>query len=209
MWMAIFSILIFPGVLFLFITGFAAEFADRKLCARFQNRIGPPWFQPFADFVKLISKEKIIPTEADSAVYKLVPIITMVTVITAMLYIPIWSDKAAFSFEGDIIVVLYLLTIPTLACFLGGWYSRSVYSMIGAVRSLTQLFAYEVPLFLGILASALLADSWSVSGIAAFYNRHPGYVFFNLLGFVVAMIIIALEWKFRIAPVAIGQPGAR
>ncbi len=198
MWIALFSILIFPGVLFLFVAGLAAEFADRKLCARFQNRIGPPWFQPFADFIKLISKEKIVPAEADTAVYKLVPIVAMVTVITAMLYIPVWSEKASFSFPGDIIVVLYLLTIPTLAYFLGGWYSRSVYSMIGAVRSLTQLFAYEVPLFLSILASALLADDWSVSGIAAFYNRHPGYVFFNLLGFGVA--IISLLGKLEKVP---------
>lgn len=193
--MAIFQILVFPGILFLFVLGFAAEFADRKLCARFQNRKGPPWFQPFADFIKLISKEKIVPAEADAAVFKLVPVVALVSTITAILYIPVWGKKAAFSFNGDIIVVLYLLTVPTLAFFLGGWYSRSVYSMIGAARSLTQLFAYEVPLFLCILASALLADTWSVSGIAAFYNSHPGYVFFNILGFAVA--IISLLGKLR------------
>jgi NADH-quinone oxidoreductase subunit H len=185
---AIFSILVFPGFLFLFIFSFVAEYVDRKLCARFQNRIGPPWFQPFADFIKLASKEEIIPLEADVTAFKLVPVFALTASIAAILYIPIGGKPAAFSFNGDVIVVLYLLTIPTLAYFLGGWYSRSVYSMIGAVRSLTQLFAYEVPLFLCILASALLADTWSLSEMADFYSHHLGYWFFNILGFAIALI---------------------
>jgi NADH-quinone oxidoreductase subunit H len=185
---AIFSILVFPGFLFLFIFSFVAEYVDRKLCARFQNRIGPPWFQPLADFIKLVSKEEIIPLEADVTALKLVPVFALTASIAAILYIPIGGKRAAFSFNGDIIVVLYLLTIPTIAYFLGGWYSRSVYSMIGAVRSLIQLFAYEVPLFLCILASALLADTWSLSEMTDFYSHHLGYWFFNILGFAIALI---------------------
>jgi NADH-quinone oxidoreductase subunit H len=195
---AIFSILVFPGFLFLFIFSFIAEYFDRKLCARFQNRIGPPWFQPVADFIKLASKEEIIPREADVTVFKLVPIFALAASIAAILYIPIGGERAAFSFDGDIVVVLYLLTIPTFSYFLGGWYSRSVYSMIGAMRSLTQLFAYEVPLFLCILAPALLADTWSISEMAAFYNHHLGYWFCNILGFAVA--IIALMGKLEKVP---------
>ena len=195
---ALFHILIFPGFFFLFIFGLIAEFVDRKLYARLQNRVGPPWFQPLADFIKLASKEEIIPTEADAAVFKLIPLLALTTTISAMLYIPVWSSTAVFHFNGDIIVVLYLLTIPTLCYFLGGWYSRSVYSMIGAVRSLTQLFAYEVPLFLCILAPALLADTWSISEMVAFYNKHLGYWFCNLLGFAVA--IISLLGKLEKVP---------
>jgi NADH-quinone oxidoreductase subunit H len=185
---ALFHILIFPGVCFLFIFGFIAEYVDRKLYARFQNRVGPPWFQPVADFIKLVSKEEIIPEEADSTVFKLMPILALAASATAILYIPIWGERSVFSFNGDIIVVLYLLTVPTLTYFLGGWYSRSVFSMIGAVRGLTQLFAYEVPLFLCILASALLADTWSLSGMLTFYNHHLGYWFCNILGFAVALV---------------------
>jgi len=184
----IFQILIFPGVAFLFAFGLAAEFIDRKFCARFQNRIGPPWFQPFADFIKLLGKEDIVPGDADLTIFRLMPVFALTSSITAFFYIPLWGRQALFSFNGDVIVVLYLLTIPTLTYFLGGWYSRSVYSMIGAIRSLTQLFAYEVPLFLSILASALLADSWSLSGICGFYAKHPGYWVANLLGFGIALI---------------------
>lgn len=188
--MALFNVIVFPGLLFLVLMGLTAEYIDRKVCARLQNRIGPPWFQPLADLLKLLGKQDIIPEEADTTVFDLMPIFALAATITAYFYIPIWGPTALFSFNGDLIVVLYLLTIPTLTYFLGGWYSRSVYAMVGAVRSLTQLFAYEVPLFLVILASALLADTWSLSGMAHFYARHPGYWAFNLLGFAIALIAL-------------------
>ena len=145
---ALFNILIFPGIFFLFAFALASEFVDRKICARLQNRIGPPWFQPLADFIKLLGKEDIVPGAADKAIFKFMPIVALTATITSFFYIPLWGKEALFSFKGDVIVVLYLLTIPTLTFFLGGWYSRSVYSMIGAVRALIQLFAYEVPLFM-------------------------------------------------------------
>jgi NADH-quinone oxidoreductase subunit H len=187
---AIFYILVFPGLLFLTVFGFIAEYFDRKLCARLQNRIGPPWFQPVADFIKLLGKEEIMPREADLVILRLIPLFALAACISAILYIPIWGEQAVFAFNGDIIVVLYLLTIPTFAYFLGGWYSRSVYSMIGAVRTLTQLFAYEVPLFMCILASALLADTWSLSKMVTFYNNHHGYWLCNLLGFAVSIVCL-------------------
>lgn len=185
--MALFNILIFPGFLFLAIFGWLAEYIDRKLYARLQNRMGPPWFQPFADFVKLVSKESVIPEEANPRMFKLMPIFALTATVTAILYIPLWSRHALFSFNGDVIVVIYLLTIPTLTYFLGGWYSTSLYSKIGAVRSLTQLFAYEVPLLMSILASALLANTWSLSELTSFYSAHPGYWLFNMLGFAVSI----------------------
>ncbi|MCX5709232.1 MAG: NADH-quinone oxidoreductase subunit H [Candidatus Omnitrophica bacterium] len=185
---ALFNIIIFPGLLFLFVLALAAEFVDRKLSARLQNRMGPPWFQPLADFIKLLGKENILPCDADVHIFKFMPVLALTASATSFLYIPLWQSKALNSFNGDVIVVLYLLTIPTLTYFLGGWYSRSVYSMIGAVRSLTQLFAYEVPLFMSILASALLANSWNLSEIALFYSQHPGYWLFNFIGFSIALI---------------------
>jgi NADH-quinone oxidoreductase subunit H len=185
---ALFHIFVFPGLLFLVLLGLSAEYIDRKFCARLQNRIGPPWFQPLADFLKLIGKQDMAPKEADMLVFTMMPVFSLAATVTAYLYIPVWGGRALYSFNGDLIVVLYFLTIPTLTFFLGGWYSRSVYSAVGAVRTLTQLFAYEVPLFLAILASALLADTWSLSGMVDFYSRHPGYCAFNLLGFAIALI---------------------
>ena len=187
---ALFNLLIFPGFVFLAVFGWLAEYADRKFYARLQNRVGPPWFQPFADFVKLISKEEIIPEEADPKMFRLMPLFAITATVTAILYIPLWTTKALFSFNGDVIVVIYLLTIPTVSYFLGGWYSTSLYSRIGAVRSLTQLFAYEVPLLMSILASALLADTWSLSELAGFYNAHKLLWLFNSIGFAISIITL-------------------
>ena len=180
--------LIFPGFLFLSVFGLAAEYFDRKLHARLQNRVGPPWFQPLADFIKLIAKEDIIPEDTNPRMFRMMPIFAVASTVTAFFYIPLWRSNAMFSFTGDIIVVLYLLTIPTLSFFLGGWYSMSLYSKIGAVRSITQLFAYEVPFFMSILSSALLANSWSLKEIAVFYMAHPFYWLFNILGFFVSLV---------------------
>jgi NADH-quinone oxidoreductase subunit H len=188
--LALYQILIFPGVLFLSVLSLFAEYFDRKLYARLQNRVGPPWFQPLADFIKLISKEEVVPEEADRWMFILSPVFALTATITVYFYIPLWHPQALFSFPGDLIVTLYLLTIPTLTFFLGGWYSRSLYATIGAVRSITQLFAYEVPLFVSVLAVALLANTWSLSEMTAFYAAHSFFWLFNLLGFGVALVAL-------------------
>ena len=184
----LFYILVFPGFIFLVNFALLAEFIDRKLYARLQNRVGPPWFQPVADFIKLLAKEDIVPAESSPKMFKIAPIFALAASVTAFLYIPLWKTETLFSFNGDVIVVLYLLTLPTLAFFIGGWYSTSLYSRLGSVRSLTQLFAYEVPLFMGILSAALLADTWSLKEMVIFYTAHPYLWVFNLLGFVVSLV---------------------
>jgi NADH-quinone oxidoreductase subunit H len=185
---ALLGILVFPGLLFLGAMGLVAEYVDRKLVAKLQNRVGPPFFQPFADFVKLAAKQEIIPSQAEAGMFKAMPILAMAATATSFLYVPLWGSSALFGFEGDLVVVLYLLTIPTLSYFLGGIYSTSLFAEVGAVRAVTQLFAYEVPLFLALLSPALLAGSWSVSGIAAYLGARPWSWAFCLVGFAVALV---------------------
>ena len=187
---AVLRILFFPGLLFLLAMGLAGQFVDRKLYARLQNRVGPPWYQPVADLFKLLGKESVIPEEADRRMFTLAPIFALGAVITAFLYIPLWSLTALLSFPGDLVVVLYLLLIPTLTFFLGGWYSRSIFSTLGAVRSITQLFAYEIPLLIALLSPALLANTWSIAGMAQYYGTHPWRWLINLIGFGVAIITL-------------------
>ncbi|MFA5840067.1 MAG: complex I subunit 1 family protein [Candidatus Margulisiibacteriota bacterium] len=190
MFHALSQILIFPGLIFLFALALIMEFIDRRLHARFQNRMGPPWFQPLADMIKLLGKENIVPEEADRSIFKLMPLVALASAVCAYFYIPLWSTNALYSFNGDLIVVLYLLTIPSLTFFIGGWYSRSIYAMIGSMRAIIQLFAYEVPLFLALLAPALLANTWSLSEMAAFYAARPGFWLINLIGFGVALVAL-------------------
>jgi NADH-quinone oxidoreductase subunit H len=194
-------VLVLPA--FLLAAGLALEFVDRKVYARLQHRVGPPWYQPLADSLKLLTKEEIVPEDADAPIFKLVPVVALAAAVTAVFYVPLWGTAALCSFPGDAVVVLYLLTIPTLCFFLGGWFSTSIFAAIGSVRMLTQLFAYEVPLFMAILAPGVLAGSWSLSGIAAYYQVHPAHALLNLPGFFVA--VVALLGKLEKAPFDIAE----
>ncbi|MFZ1946652.1 MAG: NADH-quinone oxidoreductase subunit H, partial [bacterium] len=88
MGMSLLYIIVFPGMIFLGVVGLVAEYVDRKLYARLQNRMGPPWFQPFADFVKLAAKEAIVPERANSIMFRLMPVLAATAAVTAFLYIP-------------------------------------------------------------------------------------------------------------------------
>jgi NADH-quinone oxidoreductase subunit H len=188
--MALFNILVFPGFVFLLGFALAGEWLDRKLYARMQNRLGPPWFQPLADILKLAAKEDTIPNDADRTIFKLMPVVALTSTVVAFFYIPLWNLRALAPFTGDLVVVMYLLTIPTLTFFLGGWFSRSVYSLIGAARALSQLFAYEIPLMLAVLSPAMLAGSWSISEIATFYSQRWYLAPINTIAFLVSLVAL-------------------
>ncbi|HCC48187.1 MAG TPA: NADH-quinone oxidoreductase subunit H [Elusimicrobia bacterium] len=191
------KITVFPGFLFLAVYGMFLQWVDRKLCATMQNRMGPPWFQPIADFIKLLAKEVIIPDEADNVMFRVLPFFAMAAVMTALFSIPVWGT-AMFSFQGDLIAVIYLLTIPTVTFFLAGWSSKSPYATVGSMRVLTQLFAYEVPLMLSLIGPAILAGSWNITEISAFFAARPSLIPAQLLGFLAA--IIALQGKLERLP---------
>ena len=190
-------LLIFPGFLFLAVYGMWLQWADRKLCAVMQNRMGPPWVQPYADFIKLLAKEVIIPDEASATMFRNLPFFAMAAVMTALVVVPV-GHNALFSFQGDLIAAIYLLTIPTVTFFLAGWSSASPYSTVGSMRVLTQLFAYEVPLMLSLIGPAILAGTWNITEIAAFFGANPALIPAQLLGFVAALI--ALQGKLERMP---------
>lgn len=194
----LFKVLVFPGFLFMFLYSTLMEFLDRKIYARMQNRVGPPWYQPIADFFKLIGKSEIVPADANPAMFRILPLISLTAVAAAFIYVPVLGGRATSYFNGDIVVVLYFLTIPPLAMFLSGWYSRSVYATIGATRILTQLFAYEVPLFMSLLAPTLIAGTWSITGMAEFYAAHPLYVLINIPAMLTALV--SIQCKLERAP---------
>ncbi len=196
--LAIFNIIVFPGLIFLFLYSLLCEFVDRKIYARFQNRVGPPLFQPWADFWKLLSKEGLIPEKADQKMFTAIPIFGIAAVLTAFLYIPIWSANSVYPFTGDIIVVTYLLTLPALVLFLAGWHSANLFGTIGGFRLLTQLFGYEVPFFLAILSPALVTGVWKLSDIVGYQLSHVWFICWLPLSFIVA--IVSLVGKLERVP---------
>jgi NADH-quinone oxidoreductase subunit H len=193
-------LLVYPGVLFLFLYSTFCEWFDRKVYARLQNRMGPTHtgrfglLQPIADFIKLLAKEDIVPEAADKRLFSVLPAIGLAIVSTAGLLLPVWNFDLArptwTSFPGDIVVILYLLSLPTLILFLAGWSSTNLFSTIGGSRVLTMLFGYEVPLFLSVLSPAILADSWRLAEIAAFYQARPALLLVNVVGFLVALVAV-------------------
>jgi len=193
-------LLVYPGLLFLFVYSTFCEWFDRKVYARLQNRMGPTHtgrfglLQPIADFVKLLAKEDVVPAAADKGLFAALPVFGLAVVSTAGLLLPVWNfDLAApgwTSFPGDIVVLLYLLSLPTMVLFLAGWSSTNLFATIGGSRVLTMLFGYEVPLFLAVLGPAILAGSWRLAEIAAFYQARPLLLLVNALGFVVALIAV-------------------
>jgi NADH-quinone oxidoreductase subunit H len=199
---------IYPGLLFLFVYSTFCEWVDRKVYARLQNRMGPLYtgrggiLQPVADFLKLMAKEDITPANAESRMFTALPIVILAVVCTAALYLPTWHYSVTgvtfTSFPGDLIVLVFLLTIPTLIFFLAGWYSTSFFSVIGGIRVITMLFGYEVPLLLSVLSPAILANSWKLADIALFYQQQPVLLLVNVIGFVVALI--SLQAKLERVP---------
>ena len=190
-------IFLFPGFLFVLAYAFLFQYLDRKIGARMQNRVGPPFLQPFADFIKMLGKEVINPKGVDRRAFDAAPLLALAAVMTAFLYVPIVGNSP-LAFQGDLVLVLYLLTIPTIVLFLLGWLSRNVYSTLGGVRAVTQMFIYEVPFFLALLAPALMAGTWSISQIVAWEQGHLWFALLQPIGFVVALI--GLQAKLERTP---------
>lgn len=194
---ALTALLIFPGGLFVLALGLASEWVHRKLVARLQNRLGPRWFQPLADVVKLLSKEWIVPTGADARIWAALPVIALAGALTAALYVPLAGLAPAYSFPGDLIVTLYLLSLLSLATSLAGVSAPSRFAAVGATRTLTQLFAYEAPFLLALLGPAMAAGSWQISEVAAAGSAQWA-VLTQPVGFVIALL--GLMGKLELPP---------
>ncbi|MDT8305281.1 MAG: NADH-quinone oxidoreductase subunit H, partial [Anaerolineae bacterium] len=133
----ILTLTLFPAGLSLLVAGLAYTWADRKLVAQLQNRLGPRWFQPLADTVKLLAKEEVLPDGVTPFLFHALPLLGLAGALTAALYIPMWGLAPAFSFRGDLIVTIYLLSLLTLCMGLAGANTPNRFSLIGATRALT------------------------------------------------------------------------
>ena len=191
----LFALAVFPGGCFLILLGLSYEWVDRKLLARFQNRIGPRWFQPFADTLKLLAKEEVIPENVDRRLFVGLPIVALTGALTAGLYIPVLGMKTTFGFPGDLIVTLYMLSLLTLCMGLAGANTLDRFSLIGATRTLTQLFSYESPFLLALLGPALFSGSWQISEIVASAGGR-WLLLSQPVGFLVAMIALMGKLEF-------------
>ncbi len=198
------NLLFFPAGLGLIAAGLLYQWADRKLLARFQNRVGPRWFQPFADALKLLGKEEIHPAGSSAFLFAALPVLALAGALTAALYVPLFGLAPVFSFPGDLIVTLYLMSLLTLCIGLAGAQTRDRFSLTGALRVFTQMFAYEAPFILALLSPAvalMLAGqpgSWQIGELATTAATQPWFLLTLPITFVVALV--GLMGKLELPP---------
>ncbi len=195
---ALVALVLFPGGVFILLMGLAYEWVDRKLVARFQNRTGPRWFQPIADTIKLLAKEEVVPEGVNRALFVALPLVALAGALTAVLYVPMLGLAPAYSFPGDLLVTIYMLSLLTLCMGLAGANTLDRFSLIGATRTLTQLFSYEAPFLLALFGPAMVAQSWQISEITQHAASHTWLIVTQPIGFVVALI--GLMGKLELPP---------
>ena len=156
---------------FCLLTPLLTIWLERKVSARFQDRLGPnrvgPFglFQGFADIVKLITKEDITPAGADKTVFNIGPVIAVASVVGIWAVIPFASTMVGTDINVGILYSVAVGAIGTLAIMMGGWASNNKYTLLGSFRTVAQLVSYEVPMIIALLIPTLLAGSMSMNTI--------------------------------------------
>ena len=172
--------LIFPGILFCVVLAFFYEWVLRKIIAKIQTRFGPLYtgpvgiLQPVADFIKLLSKEDIIHKGTDKVLFTVLPIISLVIPFFVILFIPV-INESVLNFEGDLFLVFFLFSIQCLVLGLAGYSSRDRFSIVGGMRTILLLIAFDISLFLACVGPALQAKTLSISAVSKnwFLFRQP------------------------------------
>lgn len=137
------------------VVGLLSKWIDRKVSAKIQWRVGPPWYQPLVDIIKLLGKETMVPEAARKTGFLLAPLVGFAAVSVAASILWAANIDPDRAFIGDVIVVLYLLTIPAIAIIAGGAASGNPHGVVGASREMKILLAYELPFIIAILCAII------------------------------------------------------
>jgi len=160
------ALLLWPGLLGGSALAWLLLWIQRKLAARLQGRVGPPFYQPFFDFVKLLGKETVVPGGVSRRLLYALPLISAAAVTCALGMIPVPGNPMA-SFSGDLIVLLYLLEMPAVCEVLAGYGSRSLYGQVGSAREAVLWLGYNLPFLAAVVSLAIQTKSLSLSALAA------------------------------------------
>ncbi len=192
---------LFFGFLLTAIIGLLASWIDRKVTAKVQYRVGPPILQPLIDIVKLLGKETLIPAGSSKITFLMAPVIGFASVILVSTLLWINNIYPAKSFLGDLIVVLYLLVIPSISIIIGGFASRNPLASLGASREMKLILSYELPFILAILVTVIKSGfTFRLGEILTFQAQNGAFVksWSGTLALIVA--IMCMQAKLALVP---------
>ena len=159
-------------VVAVFLSAFALlSLIERKVLARIQNRLGPNragWFgilQPVADGIKMLTKEDIVPTKAEWFLHLVAPVLIVVPSILALGVMPYGREWLPVPLELGMLFFFAMGTLTEIAVFIAGWASGSKFPMLGAMRAISQMVSYELPLMISALAVVMMSGTLSLAGI--------------------------------------------
>ncbi len=181
--------------------GMLLGFAEMKLSAKMQSRVGPyfaggrwGWAQLIADGLKFFQKEDLIPEDADRPVFKAAPILVLVGTVALFVVIPFGPGLVFQDLSVGIFYALAISSIGTIGVLMAGWSSANKYSLMGGLRAAGQLIAYELPLVLAVIGSVIMAGTMSMSGIVeAQISAGFPFVVVQFVGFGIFMIAALAE----------------
>jgi NADH-quinone oxidoreductase subunit H len=183
------------------LVGMVIGFAEMKLSAKMQARVGPyfaggrwGWAQLIADGVKFFQKEDIIPDDADRPVFMGAPILVLVGTVALLVVVPFGPNLIFRDLDVGIFYALAISSLSTIGVLLAGWSSANKYSLIGGLRAAGQLIAYELPLVLAVVGAVILAGTMSMQGIVqAQIDAGYPYIILQFVGFAIFMIATLAE----------------
>jgi len=170
---------------------------ERKVVARFQDRIGPnrlgPFglIQPFADIIKLIIKEDTTPDGADKVVYNLAPILSMMSVLILWAVVPLAPVMLGIDLNVGVLFLIAAGAIGTLSIIMAGWSSNNKFAMIGGFRQVAVMVAFEVPMLAMLMIPTIFASSMNMNAIIEAQN--VWYFLISPLGALIFLIAAIAE----------------
>jgi NADH-quinone oxidoreductase subunit H len=199
-WTTITEMLIIGVLILLFyaLIGLFLVYAERKVCAFMQNRLGPnrvgPFgiFQTIADLFKLLFKELIPIKDADSFLFNLAPFIVIIASFMAIAAIPFARGLHAIDLNIGVLYVMAVSAMGVIGVLLAGWSSNNKYSLIGAMRSGAQIVSYELSVGLSIITIVILAGSMQLSVIVE-AQRDGWFLFKGHISAIIAFIIFLIS----------------
>ncbi len=185
-----------------------STFAERKISALMQDRVGPnragPFglLQPLADGIKMFMKEEIIPNVSNKTLFIIGPCLAMTTALMAGVLIPwggkieLWGETFNLQVADLNIGVLYIFGVTSLGVYgimIGGWASNNKYSLMGAIRASAQMISYEIAMGLAIIALIMSTGTMSLGEIAAQQDAGLANIVYQPLGFLIFLICAFAE----------------